>query len=47
LFRTPPGSQIGWWTQDLSRYLVPVPSGDRTPATITVALNWAAGLGKR
>jgi eukaryotic-like serine/threonine-protein kinase len=47
LFRLPPGAGIGWFTRDLERYLVPLPAGAKTAASITVALNGAAGLAKR
>jgi len=46
LFRAPPGAQGPGFTADFQRFLIPVPAGDNTPASITVALDWAAGLKK-
>jgi Tol biopolymer transport system component len=46
LFRLPVGSQLWWPTPDFQRILVPLQAGDSEPATITVVLDWAAGLKK-
>ncbi|HET9326802.1 MAG TPA: protein kinase [Candidatus Eisenbacteria bacterium] len=47
LYRLPRGSQIGTFTPDFQRQLVPIPAGESAPSTITVALNWVSELKKR
>ena len=47
LYRLPRGAQIGAFTPDFQRQLVPIPAGEGAPTTITVALNWVAELKKK